>query len=168
MKKSLLYFFCFLLLCLDANAQLKNFEDAPKLDSGKIFHFVDMTDINGKKIKANSLSGKIVVMNFWFLGCPPCRYELPQLSKIAEDYKGNKDIVFIAISTDSVGALNNFLKNNTFYYHLVGDGTALFAYYGVKTYPLNLVINKEGTIIFNSYGYMVASVPARIMDVLKK
>src|ERR1700744_5049705 len=151
MKKLLLVFTWFLLLCLGANAQTKKTEQASNLDSGKAIHFINMTDINGKKIKAGSLAGKIVVMNFWFIGCPPCRYEIPQLSKIADDYKNNKDVVFIAIATDSAGALREFLKNNTFNYQLIGDGAELHKKYGIKTCPLSLVINKDGTIIFNSY-----------------
>jgi thiol-disulfide isomerase/thioredoxin len=168
MKKYLLGLGCFLLLCLGANAQIRKTEKASKLDSGQTFHFVDMRDIYGKKIKAGSLSGKIVVINFWFIGCPPCRYEIPQLSKIADDYKNNDQIVFIAIATDSVGALKEFLKNNTFNYRLVGDGTKLNEDYGIKTSPLSLVINKEGTIIFNSYTERyLAAVPGRITDILK-
>ena len=168
MKKYLLGLGCFLLLCLGANAQIKKTEQVAKLDSGKAIHFVDMTDINGKKIKASGLAGKIVVMNFWFIGCPPCVYEIPQLSKIADEYKNNKDVVFIAIARDSVGALKDFLKSNTFNYRQVGDGTKLSENYGVKTNPLSLIINKEGTIIFNSYTERyVAAVPGRIIDILK-
>jgi thiol-disulfide isomerase/thioredoxin len=168
MKKYLLGLSYCLLLCSGANAQKIKAEQTSKLDSGKTIHFVDMTDINGKKIKAGSLAGKIVVMNFWFIGCPPCRYEIPQLSKIAEDYKNNRDIIFIAIATDSVGAIKEFLKYNAFHYRLIGDGAKLSEDYGVKTCPLSLVINKEGTIIFNSYTerYM-AAVSGRIMDILK-
>lgn len=168
MKNYLLALSCFLLLCLSANAQIRNTEQVSKLDSGKSIHFVDVTDIYGKKIKASSLVGKIVVINFWFIGCPPCRYEIPQLSKIADDYKNNKDVVFIAIATDSVGALKTFLKGNTFNYRVVGDGAKLHEGYGIKTCPLSLVINKEGIIIFNSYTERyVAAVPGHISDILK-
>lgn len=168
MKKYLLALSCFLLLYLSANAQTRKTERVAKLDSGQTFHFVDMTDIYGKKIKASTLTGKIVVMNFWFIGCPPCRYEIPQLSKIADDYKNNKDVVFIAIATDSVGALKTFLKGNTFDYRLIGDGAKLHENFGVKTCPLSLVINKKGTIIFTSYTERyVAAVPGRITDILK-
>lgn len=168
MKKYLFGLACSLLFYLGANAQILKTEQVSKLDSGKTIHFVDMTDINGQKIKASGLAGRIVVMNFWFIGCPPCRYEIPQLSKIADNYRNNKHVVFIAIATDSVGALKGFLKDNAFHYHLIADGAKLTEDYGVKTCPLSLVINKEGTIIFNSYTerYM-AAVPLRIMDVLK-
>lgn len=169
MKKYLLGLGCFLLLSLAANAQIKKPEQVSALDSGKAIHFVDMTDINGKKIKAGSLAGKIVVMNFWSISCAPCRYEIPQLSKIADDYKNNNEIVFIAIAPDSVIALKKFLKGNAFNYRMMGDGKKLFDDYGTNEYSLSLVINKEGTIIYNSNTerYM-AAVPDRIRGFIKK
>jgi cytochrome oxidase Cu insertion factor (SCO1/SenC/PrrC family) len=30
------------------------------------------TDINGKEYSLDSLKGKIIVMNFWFIQCKPC------------------------------------------------------------------------------------------------
>jgi thiol-disulfide isomerase/thioredoxin len=139
------------------------------LDSGKTFQFVNMTDISGIKIKASSLAGKTVVINFWFLACPPCRYEIPQLSKIADNYKNNKDIIFIAVATDNIDSLKNFLKSNTFSYRQVGNGKRLNERYGIHTNPLNLVINKEGIIIYNSHSErFIAAVPRRITDILRK
>lgn len=169
MKIRLLVLSCFLLLCFSASSQTPNAEPASMLDSGKTMHFITLIDINGNKIKPASLAGKIVVMNFWFLGCPPCRYELPMLSKIADGYKNNKDIVFIAIALDSANALRDFLKTNTFNYQQVSDGKEILANHGINTCPLNLIINKNGTIIYNSHSERyVAAVPGHIAEILKK
>jgi thiol-disulfide isomerase/thioredoxin len=40
-------------------------------------------DINGKKIDTKDWAGKTVVLNFWFIGCPPCRAEIPDLNRLA-------------------------------------------------------------------------------------
>jgi len=139
------------------------------LDSGKTMHFIPFTDINGNTIKPASLTGKTVVMDFWFVGCPPCRYEWPYLSAIADTYKNNKDIVFIAIALDSVSALKDFLKTNPSDYQQVADGKKIHANYGVSSCPLNLVIDKNGIIIYNSYSerYKVAAI-GHIKEILKK
>ena len=128
-------------------------------DSGKVFHFMDMKDIDGKIVKAKDLAGKTVVINFWFIGCPPCRYEIPFLSQIAKKYSNRQDIVFLAISDDKTPEIQAFLKKSVFDYRLIGDGAPIFAKYGVETCPLSLVINKNGIITFNSSGYRVAAVP---------
>ncbi|WP_345213752.1 TlpA disulfide reductase family protein [Mucilaginibacter gynuensis] len=158
---------CSFMLLLELAASAQEKREKALVDSGNIFHFVDMRDINGNLIKPNELAGKTVVMNFWFIGCPPCVFELPMLSKIAEDYKDDKNKVFIAVSLDKPAELKEFLKKHPFAYHLIANGLPLANSYGIVTEPLNLVINKEGIIVFNSYGYGVASVPGRIEDVLK-
>lgn len=168
MKIYLLAICCFLLMRPGVNAQAKKILPPSILDSGKTMHFVDMTDINGNQIKASDLKGKTVVMNFWFLGCPPCRFEIPILSKIADSYKDNKDIVFIAVALDSPDSLKNFLKTNPFSYRLVGDGKQIHHTYGIDICPLSLVVNKEGTIIYNSYTErFVMAASAHITDILK-
>ncbi|MES2109126.1 MAG: TlpA disulfide reductase family protein [Bacteroidota bacterium] len=168
MKKYLLTLNCFLLLCFSASSQTPNARSASMLDSGKTMHFIPLSDINGHTIKPADLAGKIVVMDFWFLACAPCRYELPNLSDIADSYKNNKDIVFIAIALDSVSALRDFLKTNTFNYQQVADGKEIHANYAVSTCPLNLVIDKNGIIIYNSYSerYKVAAI-GHIKEILK-
>src|SRR3954466_1343789 len=33
---------------------------------------------DGSSVNMNSLRGKVVVLNFWFIGCPACVYEMPK------------------------------------------------------------------------------------------
>jgi hypothetical protein len=35
--------------------------------------------LNGDKLKSRDLSGKIVVLNLWFIDCLPCIKELPEI-----------------------------------------------------------------------------------------
>jgi hypothetical protein len=39
--------------------------------------------IDGKEISPEYFTGKITVLNFWFLGCPPCLAETPGFNKVA-------------------------------------------------------------------------------------
>jgi thiol-disulfide isomerase/thioredoxin len=98
-KLQLLLLFCLLVFSYYSFSQSKTAAfKYTAVDSGKVFQFITLKDIDGRTIKANDLAGKIVVFNFWFIGCPPCRYEIPMLSEIAEKYKDRNDIVFIAVS----------------------------------------------------------------------
>ena len=51
-----------------------------------------VTDINGNNYSLESLKGKVVVINFWFVECKLYIMEMPELNKIVEKYK-NKDVV---------------------------------------------------------------------------
>jgi thiol-disulfide isomerase/thioredoxin len=160
---------CILLLSCSTFAQTKVVKPAVTLtDSGNVFHFIDMMDIDGKIVRAKDLAGKTIVVNFWFIGCPPCRYEIPFLSQIAKKYSNRDDIVFIAISDDKTPAIRVFLEKTKFEYRLIGDGAPIFTKYGVDTCPLSLVINKKGIITFNSSGYRIAAVPDNLQKHLDK
>jgi len=155
-------------LSIDTSAKKSNKHDLYQLAVGnKMPPFVS-ADINGNKIDLEKLKGKIVVFDFWFIGCPPCRYLIPQLDKIADDYKANKDIVFIAISNDKAGALREFLKREVFKYQMIGDGQRLFDYYQIESFPLSLIIDRDGKIVFNTKGLRVASIPDGIKETLEK
>src|SRR5205085_173417 len=43
--------------------------------------------LDGKTISLASLRGKVVVLNFWFPACAPCRAELPLMQKLYEQYR---------------------------------------------------------------------------------
>ena len=72
----------------------------PKSDLiGKKADPFSVTDINGNTISLESLKGKIVVINFWFVECKPCIMEIPELNKIVDLYK-DKEVVFLGFATN--------------------------------------------------------------------
>jgi thiol-disulfide isomerase/thioredoxin len=58
-----------------------------------------VTSLEGKQYDLASLRGKTVVLNFWFLGCPPCVAEVPELNKLVAEFK-DKNVVFLALALD--------------------------------------------------------------------
>lgn len=70
--------------------------------------------LDGKTYDIAKLKGKAVVLNFWFIGCPPCRQEIPGLNTLVKEY-AKKDVVFLALALDDEKSLNDFLKKNTIY-----------------------------------------------------
>jgi thiol-disulfide isomerase/thioredoxin len=116
------------------------------------FKFLNLTDINGNNIKPDDLAGKIVVVNFWFIACPICRYEMPELNRLVQSYKKQKDVVFLSIAYDDKRALKRFLKVSPFNYRVVDNSLGLFAYYGVTQCPTSLVIDRTGIIKFQCAG----------------
>jgi len=110
-------------------------------------------DINGNGLKLKKLQGKIVVLNFWFIGCPPCRTEIPELNKLALSYANDPDVVFISIGLDSKYDIENFLKYSSLAYHVVDNGKMYADMYGINLYPTNVVLDKEGKVRFHTSGY---------------
>lgn len=112
----------------------------------------NMRSMKGKKLSSKNMADEIIVLNFWFTTCPPCKKEIPQLNKLKKAYKGKK-VNFIAIATDPEYKLDAFLKNNKFDYDIVSDGRWLTDKYDITSYPTNIVIDKKGVIQLFEIGY---------------
>ncbi|HQU81636.1 MAG TPA: TlpA disulfide reductase family protein [Pyrinomonadaceae bacterium] len=112
------------------------------------------TTIDGKTIDTAELKGKVVVYNFWFVGCPPCMQEIPELNEIVAQYK-DKDVVFLGLSSSNKKDLDNFLKKNPFNYQIVSDAAAIMlGSYGEASkdgnvklaFPTHVVVNRQGYV----------------------
>ncbi len=120
--------------------------------AGEKFKGVKIIDINGNKFDLKTLSNKIYVLNFWFINCPPCKLEIPELNDLVEKYKDNPNVVFLAIALDEKFELKEFLKTTTFNYNIVDAGRYYAEKYGVKSYPTHVIIGKDGLIKFSTVG----------------
>jgi peroxiredoxin len=107
----------------------------------------DVKTLEGEPLKLSALRGKVVVLNFWFVGCAPCRIEMPGLNMLTEEFK-DEDVVFIAFALDNAEALEEFLKEKEFTYQIVPDASKIAALYGVNVYPTHVLINKNGQVEF--------------------
>jgi len=119
---------------------------------GEKFRFDKMKDLNGLKYDFKKDTGKVVVFNFWFINCPPCKKEIPELNELVEKYKENKNVTFIAIALDDAYALKTFLKLSPFNYSVIPDGRFYSEKYGVKSYPTHVIVGKDGLIKFSTIG----------------
>jgi peroxiredoxin len=143
----------------DAQIKLRQ-EKLPKPPDSKYFktgakiQSFSEKDMGGEKFNLKDLAaaGKVVVLNFWFINCPPCRMEIPQLNEMVASYQNNKDLVFIGIALDDRYALEKFLKTLHFGYHIIDNGRYIASQYGIISYPTHVVLNKEGKVMFHTSG----------------
>jgi peroxiredoxin len=118
----------------------------------------NMFAMSGKRYRLKDLKGKVVVLNFWFIDCPPCRAEMPDLNELVDSYKGREDVVFLGVALDKGVDLNRFLKQTPFNYTIIDDGRSIAQQYNVTSYPTHVVVDKEGKIIFHTSGLAMNTV----------
>lgn len=102
--------------------------------------------LDGKPYDLSALRGKVIVINFWFIGCAPCRVEMPGLNQLVAEFKG-KDVVFLALALDSADELRKFLKTTAFNYTIIADAEAVSNSYEVSAFPTHIIIDKKGYIL---------------------
>ncbi len=125
---------------------------------GEEFDFPAVKDINGKIYNAETLRDKIVVINFWFVGCAPCEVEMPELNSLVEKYKDNSEIVFISFSRSKEEKTREFLLKKNFNYRVVIMEKELNEKFKISTYPTNYVIDSDGNYQYASRGIGAGSI----------
>jgi thiol-disulfide isomerase/thioredoxin len=124
------------------------FRVASPRQEGTVAPVFDVPDIDAKWINTDELKGKVIVLNFWFIGCVGCMDEIPKLSAMADKFKGNDDVVFVAIATNTPQELRSYLRGHPFNYRHVGQGLSLVNLFKFSGYPKNIVIGRDGKIIY--------------------
>ncbi|MGJ8743120.1 peroxiredoxin family protein [Polaribacter sp.] len=133
----------------ERKAQRKQLE-SEKIDTKAPNFYV--RSIKNKKFKSKDLKDKIIVLNFWYTGCPPCKKEIPQLNKLKDEFK-DKDVEFIAFALDQEYKIAEFLKSNPFNYDIVEDASWEADEFEIKAYPTNIIIDKDGKISYFKSSY---------------
>jgi thiol-disulfide isomerase/thioredoxin len=113
-----------------------------------------LLDLNGKKVRLSDYKGKVVLLEFWATWCPPCRASIPGLEKIYEAYR-DKGLVVLAVSLDEGGwdSVKSFVQKNGITYLVLKGNDEVSDSYQVRTIPLILILDKEGTISKRYLGF---------------
>ena len=108
--------------------------------------------LDGADFRLSDYRGKVVVLSFWASWCGPCRFELPELSRIQPSYP---DVSFVAVNVDRERKdAERFLKRVKFDLPIVWDNEAMvLGDFSVVSMPTMFLIDKNGTVQFVKVGY---------------
>ena len=104
--------------------------------------------VDGRTIASSGLRGKVVVLSFWFIGCAACRAIKPKLNEFRSKFAGRDDVVFLAMTADPRDEVKRYLEKEKFDYLQATDAGAAMTSFVFKTYPKNIVIDKQGKIAY--------------------
>lgn len=99
------------------------------------------------QIRLAELRGRVVLLDFWAVWCPPCVAMLPMLHELHHELHG-RGVELIGINTDGDDAREEvaaFLARRPFPYPVVADRGA-GARYGVYSIPHLVVVGRDGKI----------------------
>lgn len=118
-------------------------------------------DMQGNRVDTAALKGKVVVLNLWFINCPNCIQEIRMLNELVDEYKGNKDVVFVGLAASKKAELQRFLAKNPFKYQVVPDATMIIlSKFGTPDksgeinvpFPMHYVLDRDGTVAVKAQG----------------
>jgi thiol-disulfide isomerase/thioredoxin len=113
--------------------------------------FTEIQDLDGKKWSPQDFAGKIVVLNFWFIGCKPCMMEIPAIHKLM-DYYQDKNVVFLSSSVDDKAKITEWLSTNVLKIPIIAKSYNRPDQCVLMGRPLNLVIDANGGLQYLKMG----------------
>jgi len=108
--------------------------------------------LDGKQYSLKDYRGKVVILDFWYRGCPWCIRAMPQLNELAWEYRG-KPLAVIGMNTDKDTTDARFVvdKLGLGYTNVLARGED--KEYRVQGFPTLYVIDAKGVIRDIHVGY---------------
>lgn len=151
-------------------------EEAKKIDSltgMDFFQRVKFIDTARQPITFSSYKGKICYVDFWYIGCAPCAYEIPYWKKRVSLFASDTNIVFIQIcllpkAKGAVDLWKKYIRENDLPgIQLTYDPISLKDVGSleiekimfVSAYPTYSILNKDGSVM----GHQVPSPSTKLI-----
>ena len=123
--------------------------------AGKMAAPFALKDLNGRLVTLDDLRGKVVFLNVWATWCGPCREEMPSIETLYDEFKGNKDLVILAVSQDTEGlaAVEPYVEKNGYHFEVLLDPqNKVGESYDVGGVPETFIIDRDGRIVAHHMG----------------
>ena len=106
-------------------------------------------------LNLDSFKGKIVVLDFWYLSCMPCRTVMPILEKLQKKF-GKERVVVIGINvrdTDAKEIVRFLDERKLSYAQFYQVGQLLASDYKLQAFPTTLVLDGKGNVRLTEIGW---------------
>jgi peroxiredoxin len=109
---------------------------------------------DGRNLRLAEQRGQVVMVNFWATWCPPCRVEMPHLTRLHEKYRDSGFLLLgVNVDDDPAKAIVLAAKLGVKFPVLL-DGTKKVAkLYDVVSMPSTVLIDRDGRVRHVHSGY---------------
>jgi len=109
--------------------------------------------IAGEKFTNDSLKGHVVLLQFWTTWCPYCRREQPLVDDLDKEFRDRGLVVLAVDVNESKKTVKQYLSQNPRACRIVlTEDTNLAAMYAANSYPIYVVIGRDGNVVATQHG----------------
>lgn len=125
-----------------------------RFTAGTVAYPFILKDEKGRDVALSDFKGKVILLDFWYTGCPACPQIVPHLEKIKARFFTDKFVVLsVSIDKDIIkwkqslrGGLYSIKKSVHLYTGGQGASHPLINYYGIRAFPHVLLIDSDGLL----------------------
>ena len=140
------------------NVVLKDYEpykEPEPLPDGSFAPDWSLPTLTGDTVRLADLTGKVVLLDFFYKSCAPCCAAMPVLQGLYDKYK---DQGFMMIGIDPIDnpeedEMANFLAKRGITYTILFAERELSETYRISGYPTLFLLDKEGKIVEKHVGF---------------
>jgi len=105
--------------------------------------------LDGTKFKLDELKGKVVILDFWASWCGPCIESLPQVVKVADEFKAQGVELVTVNLQETTKQITSFLNRQKLKMNVALDiDAAVSEKYEATSIPQTVIIDREGKIAY--------------------
>ncbi|WP_316790417.1 TlpA disulfide reductase family protein [Pedobacter frigoris] len=102
---------------------------------------------NGRPVSQELLKGKVVLLDFWYLSCMPCKVLIPKIQRLQEKFK-NEDVAIVGINVRDTSAkeIREFLKERKILFSQYYMAESMKTDYKLYAFPTTMIIGRDGQV----------------------
>lgn len=131
---------------------------------GSVMHDFTVTTIDGKEFTLSEVlkEKKCAFINFFYVGCSPCKDEFPYMNAVTEEFKDSVGSIAInPLPTETEQNVKDFRDNNSYTMNMAKTGIDLASAFGVSAFPTSVFIDRYGVICLIEVGGLPSETPFR-------
>ena len=131
----------------------QQFDQLRKCVIGLKFPSFKATTFDNRTYTQDDLKGKVVLINLWFIGCPPCVAEMPMFNELQNEFS-RKDFVILSFGLDDHKSIEEFIQKRPISFSVFANSEELIANKFKMSfgYPTNIFLDQNGQIIYFMFG----------------
>lgn len=112
-----------------------------------------LNDLQGRQRSISEWDGQVLLINFWATWCPPCRREIPALSRLHRELSDSGFSV-LGAAMDNLDKVRNYVQEYDVPYPNLAGNTEVSAQLGNITgsLPYTVIIDRDGIIRYIHLG----------------
>jgi thiol-disulfide isomerase/thioredoxin len=120
---------------------------------GHVAPDVTFLDLANNRVALSSLRGDVVVLNFWYTACDPCRYEMPILERVYHADKAQRVVVVGVNITDDAQTISTYIGQLGIDYPVLRDlGQRAVIAFQITSTPTSIILDRHGVVRARAVG----------------